>query len=66
VSDQLSPRGTVTETADVHDGAFVFVHLKVVVPSQTLPDGQTVEREIIGETLQLLSLNGHPVPDVTP
>jgi hypothetical protein len=66
VSAQLSPRGTVQETADIHDGAFVFVHLKVIVPSQTLADGQTVEAEIIGETLQLRSLNGHPVPDVTP
>jgi hypothetical protein len=66
VSDSISPEGTVKETALVHDGAFVYVHLHVVVPKQTLIDGDTVQREVIGETLQLRQLNGHAVPDITP
>lgn len=53
--------GEVYETAQVQQGFLVSVKLKVIVPNQTLAGGQQEAGGIVGESFQLLHINGSKV-----
>jgi hypothetical protein len=52
----------VYESIDVRDGYLVYLRIKVVLPSQRLSSGQSATGGVIGETLQIVSINGHAAP----
>jgi hypothetical protein len=62
VSHTAAPRGNVYESIDVRDGYLVYLRIKVVLPSQRLSSGQSATGGVIGETLQIVSINGHAAP----
>jgi hypothetical protein len=63
-SHTASPRGKVYESVDVLGGYLVYLQLKVIVPKQTLSSGETAEGGVIGETLRIVSIDGHAAPAV--
>ncbi len=66
-TDRVTPgqtplRGTVYESAIVRNGYLVYVGLRVVIPAQSVPSGQTVAGSVLRQAYLLLRIDGRPAP----
>jgi hypothetical protein len=52
----VTARGTVAETVVIRSGYLVAARVRIVVPPQALPSGQTATNGVEGETIVFIQI----------